>query len=296
MVTPQKIDELKLVAAKWLKIAERVGRNEPCYCGSGKKYKSCHASIDHAQEEERRQWDMAASFLRRDLIQFARDTRFHESFAQALPFYWNNFYDAENSEQMSPPETIRFFDWFAFDYLLPDGKRLIELYQTEKGGELSSYQQKVLAAWMEAMPASAYHLFDYDGQILYLQELVTQQNYVVYEPGGHGETEEGDIILARIVPVNDRYEFSSTAAYIPEDERADLMQKLEVAHAAYFNEHPQATLADFLRANGHIPIHHALAQAELKGRPPVDRLNPNREEVAAQKMARRLRSMQRKLR
>lgn len=25
---------------------EQLGRNEPCHCGSGKKYKNCHQNID----------------------------------------------------------------------------------------------------------------------------------------------------------------------------------------------------------------------------------------------------------
>ena len=25
---------------------EKIGRNDPCWCGSGKKYKQCHAGID----------------------------------------------------------------------------------------------------------------------------------------------------------------------------------------------------------------------------------------------------------
>lgn len=27
---------------------ERPGRNEPCWCGSGKKYKKCHFTVDEA--------------------------------------------------------------------------------------------------------------------------------------------------------------------------------------------------------------------------------------------------------
>lgn len=26
---------------------EKLGRNEPCWCGSGKKYKKCHWSVEH---------------------------------------------------------------------------------------------------------------------------------------------------------------------------------------------------------------------------------------------------------
>jgi len=34
--------------------ARKPGRNEPCWCGSGKKYKRCHLSSDQAAERARR--------------------------------------------------------------------------------------------------------------------------------------------------------------------------------------------------------------------------------------------------
>ena len=36
------------------------GRNEPCYCGSGKKYKKCHMAEDKAAEKEGRKMADAA--------------------------------------------------------------------------------------------------------------------------------------------------------------------------------------------------------------------------------------------
>ena len=32
----------------------KPGRNDPCYCGSGKKYKSCHMADDKAEEQQKR--------------------------------------------------------------------------------------------------------------------------------------------------------------------------------------------------------------------------------------------------
>ncbi len=31
-----------------------LGRNDPCHCGSGKKYKQCHLAEDEAKEREAR--------------------------------------------------------------------------------------------------------------------------------------------------------------------------------------------------------------------------------------------------
>jgi preprotein translocase subunit SecA len=36
-------DESK-AAATSIESGEKLGRNDPCYCGSGKKYKKCHGA------------------------------------------------------------------------------------------------------------------------------------------------------------------------------------------------------------------------------------------------------------
>ena len=266
-----------------------IKRNDPCYCGSGKKYKSCHLSVDREKEQERREWQVAARFLRQDLLKYAKDERFSEPFATAISHYWNGLYDAENAEEMSQPEAFRFFDWFTFDATIPteDGgkTRLVEQYKQENWDELSSYQQETLENWLGAMPASAFKFLSYKGNELTLRRLLTDEKYVVYEGSGHGEAEPGDIMLARLVKVLDRYEFSTNAAYLPQAEIADLLEKLENARSA----DPDSDFDDFVRQNSVLPIHHALAQAEEHGRPPVARLDPDRSDGKVVKAARGLR-------
>jgi hypothetical protein len=35
-------------------MAQKLGRNDPCHCGSGRKYKNCHAAKDEAGGPARR--------------------------------------------------------------------------------------------------------------------------------------------------------------------------------------------------------------------------------------------------
>ncbi len=263
----------------------KTGRNDPCYCGSGKKYKQCHMKNDKEAEQERRSWSQAATWLRRDLMKFAREERFNESFAQAVPFFWHNYYDMDNVEQMSVTEAMRFFDWFAFDYAQANGRFLIQDYHEEKKGELSGYQQTILDNWLTAKPASAYELRSYEGQNLSLADFLTGEEYEVYEASGHGNVQIGELILARILPVHDQLEFSSSPAYLPADEIQDLAETLKTAETAYQADHPAASHDDFMRAHNHLIVHHALAQAERVGRPPVSRLDPNREDTKTQLLA-----------
>lgn len=275
----------------------KPGRNDPCYCGSGKKYKKCHMAEDKAAEQERKEAAEAGEWLRRDFMRFAREERFAESFAMALPLYWNNYYNIENAEEMNQNEAIRFFDWFVFDYE-PEGQmRLIDVYHEEKRVDLSQAQQAVLDVWLNAAPAGAYELVDYDGQTLHLKEFMTGEALELYEPAGHGLVERGDLLLGRPIEIYGRYEFSTLAAYLPQDEIADLGEKLAAAQKADAERFPDATQTEFMRRNGYLIIHHALAQAELKGRPPVAAKNEARtDRKLVRRATRSLRDLQQRLR
>ena len=269
----------------------RPGRNDLCYCGSGKKYKKCHMPADQAAGQEKRAATEAVRYLRRDLLKFARDERFAEDFARALPLYWNDFYTVENAEEMSQSEALRFFDWFTFDYALADGSRLADIYRVEREDDLSSPQQAVLAGWLEAGPAGAYELTGYDGQTLQLRNFITGDAYQVYEPAGRGNVEIGEVILARLATVDDRLEFSTSAAYLPAAEIADLAGMLAAAQVADAEANPDASYDDFMRRHNHLLVHHALEQAQLQGRPPVARLDPDRPDKKTQKLARNLKRL-----
>ena len=43
----------------------KIGRNDPCWCGSGKKYKACHAALDDKIEKYSRMGHICPT---RDLI------------------------------------------------------------------------------------------------------------------------------------------------------------------------------------------------------------------------------------
>lgn len=274
----------------------KPGRNDPCYCGSGKKYKKCHMAADKAAEAERREIADAGQWLRKDFLRFAQDERFAGPVAVALPLYWDNYYTFENADEMSENEAIRFFDWFFFDYQQEDEPRLVDIYNEERRQDLSEVQQQVLDAWLNAPPAGAYELLDYEGQMLQLKDFLTGETFELYEPAGHGLVEPGDLLLGRPVEVNDRLEFSTLAAYLPQDEIADLGQKLEEARAADAERYPEASHEEFLRRNGHLIIHHALAQAVLKGRPPVAAENQARpDKKLVRRAAKSLRDLQDRL-
>lgn len=260
----------------------KPGRNDPCYCGSGKKYKQCHMTADLAAEREQRARTDAARDLRLALFEFAESDRFAADAGEAAAHYWNGLYAGDNLALMSSSEAERFYDWFLFDYTLPAGARVVDLFREERQAGLSPNQRPLLDRWAGGLPMSGYELTGYEKQTLRLRELVSGEMLDVYEPGGHGNAPLGAIIIGRPIPVEDRYEFFATPAYIPPDEIADLHNKLAAARAA--DSAGDAT--DFIRRHNVLLIHHALDQAQAAGRPPVSRLDPRHNSDGAQQRLR----------
>ena len=262
---------------------ERPGRNDPCYCGSGKKYKQCHMAADLAVDREQRAWNDAARDLRLSLFEFADDERFDDEAGPAAAHYWNGLYSADTLPLMSPSEAERFLDWFALDYTLPStGGRIVDLFREEKANTLAPHQRELLNKWADGLPMSGYELTGYERQTLRLKEIVFGDLIDVFEPAGHGNAPLGAIILGRPIAVQDHYEFFSMPAYIPTDEIGDLRDKLIAAQS----EDGATGAGDFMRRHNVMLIHHALEQARAAGRPPVARLDPRHTPEGIQQRAR----------
>ena len=269
-------------------MSDKIGRNDPCYCGSGKKYKQCHMKEDKEKERGRLATAMAARFVRGDLLKFARGESYAAAFAAGLTHYWNGLYTIENAEEMEESEALRFFDWFIYDYAHEGAPRLIETYKEERAAELSTAQQEILEDWLAAGAAGAYELISYEGQTLQLRDHLTGAEWELFTSGGRGNVEIGEVILARIIKLEGRNQFSTTAADLPAAEIGDIKAQMAAAEETFLAEQPEADHITFMRANNYRLIHHALAEAERIGRPPVARLDPDRDDGAMRNTARLL--------
>ena len=245
------------------------GRNDPCYCGSGKKYKHCHEPADRAAQAETHAWDTARQKLTRDVIAFAREARFAPSFADGLKLFWNGHYTAETADGMSEDESLRFFDWFAFDYAPADRPRLLDVFADEKGATLKELEIKQLAYWREAKPASAFRVESVQGDKITLRDLFDDSTATVTSEAGAKAAVIGEVLLARYVQVQNDLRFSGTTVRLPEASVDELKAMLQKAFDEFRAEKPEARWADFLRARGYLMGHFAIKLAEAEGRAPV---------------------------
>lgn len=256
----------------------KVNRNDPCPCGSGKKYKQCCLPIDQAKANEEREWEDAARFLRRDFLFYAREEKYAKPFASGIELFFNKYHTIETAHEMSELESFRFIEWFVFDHIPEEGQRLVEEYKTDKGDVLNQKESAVLDGWIQAGPACAYRLVDAIGegkQTMVLQNIFDDAEYTVQNTGGPGVANNGDILIARLLPFREELRMGAATGYLPADEAEGLKPFILEAWEAFKEENPDGAWEDFLRRRCYLFAHYELDAAKKAGRPPVARLDPN---------------------
>ncbi|MBC7261170.1 MAG: SEC-C domain-containing protein, partial [Chloroflexi bacterium] len=130
---------------------DKIGRNDPCPCGSGKKYKNCCLAKDRARRIHESTWRRDEQLVLDKLIDFARRPDFSQQFFVAFNLFWNGNYGTDGLDVLGRHEVSRFLDWYIYDYRLEETrKRLIELFLEEMETDLSPSERECAQVWQSS--------------------------------------------------------------------------------------------------------------------------------------------------
>ena len=186
------------------------GRNEPCPCGSGKKYKRCHLPIDEAAANPQ-----LAKHPLHDLD--------NELSIRIIAFGVERFdFDVKEKldEMFQPDESMAqiAIAWLA--YCEPfDGRPLSEWFLEEEARHLRPLERR----WIEAQARAWLSVWDVvdvePGRGLHLADLITGERRFVYEIAGSNDARPRAALLARVVDFEDDSLFCGMypLSLVPED-------------------------------------------------------------------------------
>jgi hypothetical protein len=167
----------------------KVGRNEPCPCGSGRKYKRCHLPIDEAARDAEVRRDAYHDLdgeLVRKLAAFAQ-----RRFGAGWLMFAADFLDASEAMQLAMP-------WSVFHFRVR-GETVASWFLRERGSRLSRAER----TWLDAQCAawlSVWEVLEVEpGASLALRDLLTGEERRVREVSGSRSLVARDAVLARIV-------------------------------------------------------------------------------------------------
>jgi hypothetical protein len=195
-------------------LGERVPRNAPCPCGSGRKYKECHLAEDQRRAEAARGTGLEAEEARATQRRMAErdpvhnlDERIHADAMALAKRRWGRAFDPEGAlatmhYDFQASQMVS--GWASAHYPGPDGRTALDLYLEERGGALDDLGRRLVEAQREAW--FSLHLVKSvePGVSITLQDLLAGSEATVQEKSGSRTIPQGHVIMARVLDLGDR--------------------------------------------------------------------------------------------
>lgn len=169
-----------------------VGRNDPCPCGSGKKYKQCHLPIENAAPAPLTKRALARHEIDQrvvsELTRFAR-RRFGAAWAPAAVY----------EELGGSAEDLQLFAPWSVYHCEVGGRPVVDWYLEERGSEIPESERAWLAAQQRAR-ISVWEIADVvPGESIAGRDLFTGEERLIHEVRGSRTLVKRDAVLTRVV-------------------------------------------------------------------------------------------------
>jgi hypothetical protein len=191
---------------------EVPGRNDPCWCGSGKKYKKCHLDADEAAQ--RKPPPRVAEVpgmnefapLRQRIGAFPSEVLSGGEIKRAA----RDFFGEE------PGDEMMLLDWIIHDFVAPSlGRTLMEEFLIRNSSRLTARERQMVEAWAES------HVGLYETQHLTpgmgaeLRDLHSGETMFVHDVNLSNRMARWEVFFARLVPGERGTEITGAALTVP---------------------------------------------------------------------------------
>ncbi len=184
-----------------------LGRNEPCWCGSGRKYKKCHLGNEQLPLSERLVW------------------LYMKASQHVLLTDWNELLDEvalERPYDVDPDSA----DPLAMDAVLFEGGAFADFLESR--GYLLPDDERLLAEQWLLVDRSVFEIEESrPGDGVTLRDLRTGDTHAVHDRIASRQLKPGHLVCTRVLPVGEMLRFVSALEPVALHERDDLISLLD---------------------------------------------------------------------
>lgn len=199
----------------------KIRRNDPCSCGSGKKYKNCCGKNqvvslarilnDEIMNVQMEIVDFAISHYPREIKKVIEESEFPMEVAKK-----------ELGQEIQEFIHFMLMNWVIFEVPVEDERRIIDLFIQHKSPHIKRERlREILVSWGKGSPFVG-KLVSKEVDDLFLVEHLIHKHGVrvqVLEGERYQETEIGSLIIGFLVPINDyTFTFFTTFVNLPSEE------------------------------------------------------------------------------
>jgi hypothetical protein len=187
------------------------GRNDPCWCGSGKKYKKCHLDADERPQPAAPAIPDEHQTLRNRLGEFLMETASERDTRLALQEFFG--------DDPPDPDQMPLIDWMMHDWVPRRlGHTIMREYLLKHGAGLAPRERELIEAWSLSYVA-LYEVREVKvGSGLEVKDLVTGDVFFVHDVSLSKKLVRWDGLLARVVPGERGHEFSGVGIAVPRNQ------------------------------------------------------------------------------
>ncbi|WP_102344782.1 YecA family protein [Bacillus sp. Marseille-P3661] len=196
----------------------KIGRNDLCYCGSGKKYKKC--CLSQVSKTSQLQLEDEVVDIQSDVFRFAFS---NNQFKQIVQENFNKY-----SPQKDMEETFYFFValWTLMTCKIFDGSTALKTYMNTSRKHVSPKINEIIDSWVEHSP-SMVRVDEIKDRKLWVRDIFTNQSKEIKLIDKLTETPtEGSLAFGFIVPFVDDISIFFTSALTFEDNLANDIERI----------------------------------------------------------------------
>lgn len=238
----------------------KIGRNEPCPCGSGKKYKKCcldkSSGVQAVTPALFSEADRASALGK--LCAFGDRSEQVEDLAEASFDYWGDrLYERDDDEQRRvldlPQAEVMRTAWLWFDAELPDRRTVADRFLAAEGEPLTPGER----AYLNQARATYQGLYEVEEVRLdegfTLRDLATDERLWVRERSATHHVARWDLIVARLMPRPDGTRvLEAGLLQLPPREAEMLLPQWRNAERAFQARFPRSSRLAILKKLGHL--------------------------------------------
>lgn len=216
----------------------KIGRNDPCPCGSGKKYKKCCMLIHQRIED-------TENNLKDKILRYSNEPRFEADIRDANDLFFEGREPDEGDIRM-------FIDWFIYDYKLKDyEKSITELFYLEKLQIFKNLEIEILEERQNSF-LGIYEVTGIERGIgIYIKDIFDNTEKFVNDVNSSKGMNRWDIVIMREITVGGKHCLSGDACLLPQSAKAGLIQYAKEEFIHFKKEKPEATWRDFMKDQGY---------------------------------------------
>ncbi|WP_024794489.1 SEC-C domain-containing protein [Tomitella biformata] len=190
-----------------------LGRNDKCWCGSDRKYKSCHLGKSDLTADQHAQW------LTQKGVVFLHESEFSSTLEELVAIRAEHWADGD--------ATLRAMaDGLLFDVALIDGG-VLGVYLEWFGELLPESEREMAAAWLETERSVYEVLATAPGEGMTLRDVRTDLTTEVIEHKGSSQVQVGDLVCTRVTPVGDELQLFGGLQPVEPEQRDQLVALLD---------------------------------------------------------------------